>query len=218
MSTAPVGAGVVDQTSTGAGGVSTEKVTVRRYVLLGTDPDTNKPVITKERILQETDKKVPAKNSKGEPNVNAGLSVNWAKAEEDGYTLLSENEAITYDVKSFEGAELLNPDPAIRLYIYQTGLATIQTSRIQAFAKALVENAPEPTSEFNQVTLDLRVGIGEDSEYSFNKAPSKRGLSNEEKLIKQLTAMGVPPERQEAVLAAMLAAMTASGDEAEVGG
>jgi hypothetical protein len=214
MASATVGAGVAEQQSATAGAISTEKVTYRRYVKLEADAE-GKTTIKETRILAETDKKVPAKDAHGNPSVNAGLSVNWAKAEEDGLTLFSENEAVTYDVKTKDGIEILNPDPAIQLYIYQTGLATIQTARVQAFMKALVENAAEPTPEFNQVTLDLRVGVGDDGEYSFNKAPSKRGLSNEEKLVKQLTAMGVPPERQQAVLAAMLAAMTATGDESE---
>jgi len=55
--------------------------------------------------------------------------------------------------------------------------------------------------------------VDEEGSYSINEAPTRRTLSDEDKLRKQLTAMGVPADKQEAVLAAMLAAMVTSEEE-----
>ena len=192
-------------TSEQAGALSTEKVTYRRYVVFGTDPDTGKSVITKERILAQADGVDKA----------TGVPQNWAKAVADGFTQFSENDVLTYNVKSLEGIDLLVPDKAQQLYIFQTGLATVQTARANAFMKSLKEGTAEPTADYDQVELDLRVGVDDEGTYSINKTPSRRGLSNEDKLRKQLTAMGVSEDKQEAVLAAMLAAMTAPAETTE---
>lgn len=172
-----------------AGALSSEKITNRRYVKFGTDKE-GKTIIEEQRVLAEADSK----------DKKTGLSVNWQKAEDDGFVLFSQNDAIAYSVKSQEGFELLSPDEEIRMYIINTGLSTIQTARAQAFMKANAENTAEPEPLYNDATLDLRVGVGEDGEFSINKTPSRRSLSDIEKLIKQLTALGLGPDQMKDVL------------------
>lgn len=172
-----------------AGALSSEKITNRRYVKFGTDKE-GKTIIEEQRVLAVADSK----------DKKTGLSVNWQKAEDDGFVLFSQNDAIAYSVKSQEGFELLSPDEEIRMYIINTGLSTIQTARAQAFMKANAENTAEPEPLYNDATLDLRVGVGEDGEFSINKTPSRRSLSDIEKLIKQLTALGLGPDQMKDVL------------------
>ena len=174
------------------GAISTEKTIYRRYVALGTvtEGDTTKTVIKEQRIQQET----AAKDKK------TGLSQNWQKAEEDGLILLNENEVVSYTVNSQEGFEFLIPDPEQRLYIINAGLGNLQTSKAQAFMKANVEGAQEPTPEFNQQTLDLRVGVGEDGEYSIQNAPQRRSLTDQQKLEKTLKSLNLSPEQLQQLL------------------
>jgi hypothetical protein len=183
--------------TTEAGALSTEKVTYRKYVKLDTDKE-GKTIVSDQRILAEADSK----------DKKTGLAVNWQKAEDDGFLLFAQNDVTTYNVKTREGFELLVPDEEIRMYVINTGLSTIQTARANAFMKAMKEGAAEPEPEYNDATLDLRVGVGEDGEYSINKTPSRRSLSDIEKLIKTLTSLGMTPEQQKVVLMSYGAALT----------
>lgn len=196
------------------GALTSSKVITRRYVKYGTD-DSGKTVITATRILSETDKKEPEKLKDGTPNPQAGMSVNWATAENEGFTLFSENEFIQYDVTSFEGAEALSPDPAIRLYIYRTGLANVQTARSQAAMKALKENTAEPEAEFNQATIDLRTGTDDEGNYSLNKAPARRSKTDLEKLQSLLDSLGLSPEDKAKLLLSMASSMSATNEVGE---
>ena len=184
--------------STGA--LSTEKTTYRRYVKLGTvtEGDTSKTVITEQRILAETS----AKDKK------TGLAQNWQKAEDDGLILFSENAVITYTAKTLEGFDALIPDADQRLYIFNAGLSTVQTAKANAFMKSNVENAAEPTPEFNQSDLDMRVGIGEDGEYSIQVAPQRRSLSDQEKLEKTLKGLNLSTADLEALLLQVASSLT----------
>jgi hypothetical protein len=208
--------GVAAADSASSASITSEKVTYRRYVKYGTDSDTGKTVIKETRILAETDKKAPAKLKNGDPNPLSGLSVNWATAEEEGFSLFSENEVVSYDVKSFDGAAFLVPDEAVRLYIFQVGLSSVQTARANGIMKAIKEGTPEPEPEFNAASIDLRVGTDDEGSNSINRAPARRSMSDLDKLIKQLTAMGIPPERQAAVLAALVASQTPEENQEEV--
>ena len=172
-----------------AGALSSEKVTYRKYVKLGTDKE-GKTIVEDQRILAEADSK----------DAKTGVAVNWQKAENDGFILFSQNDVVNYSVKTAAGFELLIPDEEIRMYLINAGLSTIQTARANAYMKAMAEGTAEPTPEYSDATLDLRIGVGEDGEYSINKTPSRRSLSDIEKLVKQLTALGIPPEQQKAVL------------------
>lgn len=192
-------------TTMDTGALSTEKITYRRYVKFGTDKE-GKTVIDEQRILAET----AAKDKK------TGLSANWQKAEDDGLTLLSSNEFINYAVKSSDGFELLVPDEAQRLYIIGVGLDSVQTARANAFMKANAEGTAEPTPEFNDYTLDLRIGVGDDSEYSINKEPSRRTLTNDQKLEKTIKSLGLSDDAVAAFLvsyAQNLAAQSAAKQE-----
>lgn len=175
-----------------SGAVSTDKSLYRRYVKLGTvtEGDTTKTVISEQRIMQGTTAK----------DKDSGLSQNWKKAEDDGLVVFNENEVVSYAINSQEGFELLVPDPEQRLYIINAGLGNLQTSKAQAFMKAMVEGAPEPTPQFNQITLDLRVGIGDESEYSIQNAPQRRTLTDQQKLEKTLKSLNLAPEALEALL------------------
>jgi len=193
------------------GSVITEKRTYRNYGEFKTTDDGQgnvKTILTKTSVNAETDKKEPDLLSDGTTNPLAGLSVSWANSERAGLTLINENEVITYTLKSLEGFELIAPDPAIRLYIAQVGLNSIQTARANAFMKALDEEASEIEPAYNGVTLDLRIGIDDDGNYSFNKAPSRRSSTDEEKLAKILLATGKTLEQVKQILA-LIAAQTA---------
>jgi hypothetical protein len=196
--------------SEATGSIGTAKQTIRRYVKYDTYPESagpelaGKTFISEQTILQETAKK----------DKDTGLSDNWAKAEKEGFTLFSENEVITYQVKSQEGFELLVPDETQRLYLIQVGLDSIQGARSQVFMKANKEGAVEPTPEYNDYTLDLRAGVGEDQEYSFNRAPSRKSLTDEEKLMKMLAATGMSKEAAATFLLSMAENMLQKGEEA----
>jgi len=195
-----------------AGSISTQKQTYRFYVKTDTDTE-GKTTITKKSSVAETDKKAPATLKDGTKNPSAGLSDNWAKLEAEGYTLLSENEFIKYSVKTVEAARLLVPDETQFVYIFQSGLNYLQNAKANGIMTALKEGTSEPEPLYNQLVIDLAKGVDEEGSYSINEAPTRRTLSDEDKLRKQLTAMGVPADKQEAVLAAMLAAMVTSEEE-----
>jgi hypothetical protein len=191
-------------TTMDTGALSTEKITYRRYVKFGTDKE-GKTVIDEQRILAET----AAKDKK------TGLSANWQKAEDDGLTLFSSNEMLNYQVKTSDGFELLVPDETQRLYIIQVGLDSVQTARANAFMKATAEEAGEPTPSYNDETLDLRVGV-ENGEYSINTEPSRRTLTNDQKLEKTIKSLGLSDDAVAAFLvsyAQNLAAQSAAKQE-----
>jgi hypothetical protein len=201
------------ETENTTGVITQQKTTSRRYVKLAQVDDGQgnlTTVIKTSSVVSESDKKEPdkIKDASGAevPNPYAGLPVSWANAERDGLVLFSENDAISYSVKSFEGAEILNPDPAMRLYIYNKGLAVFQTSLVQAYMKSLKEGTTEPEAEYNGTTLDLRVGIDDEGTYSINKAPSSRRLTDEDKLVKLLKATG----KTDAQIAMILVVINAS--------
>ncbi len=176
-----------------SGAVSTDKSVYRGYAELKTVTDsdgTTKTVLGERRIMQETAAK----------DKNTGLSQNWQKAENDNLILFNENEVISYAANSWEGAEILVPDSDQRLYIFNAGLSNLQTSKAQAFMKTMAEGTAEPTPQFNQTTLDLRVGIGDEGEYSIQNAPQRRTLTDQQKLEKTLKSLNLAPEALEALL------------------
>ena len=199
MSTATV----VPTEATGA--IETSKQTYRSYAQFGEDKD-GKTVITKIKAQAEADKKD-----------KSGLSVNWAKLEEEKdkegnklWTLVAENEFVRYTVKTLEGFQMLVPDAAQQTYIIQCGLNYIQNAKANAAMTELVDGAPEPTAKYQGETIDLRTGVGENGEFSINEAPSRKSLSDVDKLVKQLRAMGIADDQIESVLTAMAAAKAAS--------
>jgi hypothetical protein len=181
------------------GAVSTEKVTYRAYVQTETDKD-GKTVVTKIKAQAEADKK----------DAKTGVSVNWQKLETEGWSLLNENEFVRYQIKSLDGFKTLVPEEAQQTYIIQCGLNYIMNAKANAAMTTLVDGAPEPTAKFQSETIDLRVGVGEDGEFSINEAPSRKSLSDVDKLVKQLRAMGIADDQIEGVLTAMAAAKAAS--------
>jgi len=169
-----------------AGTISTEKSTYRSYVKYESDA-------SGKTIVKEIQTKAGAQKL----DKDTGLPTNWAELEKAGYTLFNENEFIRYTVKSIEAAQLLVPDETQFIYIFQSGLNYLQNAKSNAFMKSQKEGEPEPTPEYNQDVIDLKDAI--------NEPPTRKSLSDIEKLVRQLTAMGIPADRQEAVLAALLA-------------
>lgn len=216
MSTSTAGTA---QNADAVGAIRQDKTTYRRYVKFGTTDDGQGNVtktISKSSILGETDKKEPEKLKDGSPNPHAGVSTSWAEAERDGFEKFNENDIVGYSVTSWEGAELLNPDPAMRLYIYNRGLATFQTSVANALMKSLKEEtAGELQPEFDGVTVDLRVGTDEEGNYSINKAPARRAVDPEDKLIKMLRATGASEDKIQQVLAIVRATAAAEAGTAD---
>lgn len=202
------------------GAIRQDKTTTRRYVKFGSTDDGQGNVtktITKSSILTEKEKKEPEKLKDGTANPHAGMSTDWADAERDGFEVFNENDVVSYSVTSWDGAELLNPDPAMRLYIYNRGLATFQTAVANALMKSLKEETSgELVPEFNGVTVDLRVGIDEEGNYSINKQPARRAVDPEDKLIKMLRATGADEAKIAAVLAIVRATAAADSAVADV--
>ena len=224
MSTATVGAGALTGSADNTGTLSQEKRLARHYVKYGnaTVNGETRQTLDKRSTVQESDKKEPEtiKDAEGKaiPNPYAGQPVSFANAERSGLEVFSENEYIQYSVKSWEGAALLIPDEAQRLYIFQNGLSNYQTSRIQASMKELVEDATEPTPLYNGVTIDLAVGITNDDgtvSYSIQQAPQRKSMSDEDKLIKQLRAMGTPEDKISLIVALMNQKAPAADEEEE---
>ena len=189
-----------DETNISA--ISSTKTTYRGYVKLGTvtEGDTTKTVVTERRVSQETDAK----------DAETGLPRAWAQAEKDGLVLYNENTVTSYEIKALDGFEALNPDADTRLYIINLGLSNFQNMKAQSFMKANVENAAEPTPQYNQVDLDLRVGLGDEGEYSIQSAPQRRATSVEDKIRNMLLKSGKTPEEVEAILYSIAASMASA--------
>lgn len=206
MATSNVGAGSI-------GSITTEKNLYRRYVQLDVDEATGKTVIKKERVLIQSDGTIKVKQEDGSTK---DMPASWANAEKDGFTLFSENEFITYSVKSIDGFKQLVPSEEHQLYLINIGLSNVQTARAQAAMKADKENSPEPTPEFDQATIDLAVGTDDEGSYSLNRAPSRRSASETDKLIKQFKAMGITDEAQiAAILTKVLEAKQSLASQSE---
>ena len=189
--------------TTNVGSITTEKRVYRKYVKYGIDKESGKSVITETSVMAESDSKA-----------KSGLATNWQNAEDAGFILFSENDVITYSVKNEAAFAELVPSPEQRMYIIAAGLSTIQTARANAFMKPLKENTPEPEPEYNQVELDLRTGIGEDEEYSLNKAPSRKTTSPLEKIKKIMAALNLSPEDQAEMLLSLASGLTSEDKEA----
>jgi pyruvate/oxaloacetate carboxyltransferase len=160
-----------------SGSLGTQKVTSRAYIKIS-----DKGEIEDIQAKAETE----AKNDKG-------LSVNWARMEEKGWTQFNENEFIRYIVKDQAGFEALVADPAQRIRIIQAGVDYIQNSRANAMSKEIKEGTggkDEPTAEpaYNGETIDLKEAI--------NTQIEKRSVDQWEKLRRQLAAMGLDEAAQ----------------------
>jgi len=84
---------------------------------------------------------------------------NFAALEKDGWVMVTENTFTTYEVTSLEGIKDLTPSEAQQVYIYNTGLRTIQTTKIAGIQKAF----DKETNTFvnNNESFDLRDAINE---------------------------------------------------------
>lgn len=228
MSSTPTGAGALTTAGEAVGAITQQKLTYRRYVKFG-DVDDGQGNISKfikvSSIVSESDKKEPEKvkikdATTGQEieiaNPYVGKAVSFANSERDGFEQFSENDLITYDIKSFEGAELLNPDPAIRLYIYKKGLQVFQNSLAQGIMKSMADGTTL-TPEFNGTTVDLRIGTDEDGTNSINKAPARRAMTLDDKLYKQLIAAGKSEVEAQAILSFINNMSAASGGAGEGG-
>jgi len=178
------------------GSLSTEKVTYRAYVKFETDAQ-NKTVVKEIKANAESAKK----------DKDTGLSANWAKLEKDGYTLFSENEFIRYNVKDEDGFKLLVPDPAQRAYIIQSGLNYLQNAKANSAMVEIDESTAEPTPKYSNTTYDLREDI--------NEPPTRKSLTDLEKLQRLLKTLNLTEDQQAAMLL-QLASTVGSTVEAEI--
>jgi hypothetical protein len=189
-----------------AGALSQERLTYRKFVKLGTDAE-GKTVIEKKAVKSESDKKEPEKLDDGTVNPHAGVAVSWTGPAKDGLSLFNENEFIRYQVKTWAGAETLVPEESQRVYIFQYGLNAIQTARAIGYMDELKENESEPTPAHDGETIDLKDAI--------NETPQRRATTDVDKLIKQLTAMGIPADKQVEFLKLLQTANETATDETE---
>lgn len=117
---------------------------------------------------------------------------NWKKLEASGSTMWSENEFIKYIVQSDDGFKLLVPDEQQRLYIVQAGLNYIQNSKANSLMlerKEGDENSPAS----NGITIDLKEAI--------NEPPSKRALTDQQKLERLVKSMGLTGDQMTVMFA-----------------
>jgi hypothetical protein len=105
----------------------------------------------------------------------------WKKLEAAGHSQFNENEFIRYNVKDDAGFRLLVPSAEQRAYIIQSGLNYIQNAKANAFVVAVEEDGLTP--KYNNQTIDLKEAI--------NEAPSRRSLTDEEKLQRTIDALGL---------------------------
>lgn len=159
--------------------IVTEKSTVRAYWKFVT-----KKVKAKDGTVSEkTALQIQAKAESAKKD-------NWKKLEEQGFTLLSENDFVRYTVKAIEAAPTLVEDAAQQAYVFQSGVNYIQNSKMNAFSIEIKEgtgtgpdNPPIPLH--NGEEIDLKASI--------NEKPGRRSLTQLEKLDKMLEAMGLSP-------------------------
>ncbi len=149
--------------------ITTDSVKFRTYGAydsegkpVGVDAD-GKPTATKPSTSRET-------------NDNKG----WDAQEKKGATLLSENEYRWYNLLHEEGFADLVPDAEQRLYIIQKGLDQLQTAAVNAAQNEVDENTKQLLN--NGITIDLREAI--------NTPPSRRVLTDEQKFLKTINAIG----------------------------
>jgi len=149
--------------------ITTDSVKFRTY---GAYDSEGKPVGVDEE----------GKLTKGKPSTtketNDGKA--WATQEKNGATLLSENEYRWYNLLHEEGFTDLVPDPEQRLYIIQKGLDQLQTAAVNAAQNEVDDNSKQLAN--NGITIDLREAI--------NTPPSRRVLTDEQKFLKTINAIG----------------------------
>jgi len=169
-----------------SGSLTQEKVTYRGYAKLD-----EKGVITDFNSKQESVK-----------------NASWEKLEKSGYTLLNQNEFIKYTVNSDDGFKLLVPDEAQRLYIVQAGLNYVQNSKANTFMSERQEGAGnENNPAYNEQVIDLRDAI--------NEPPSKRALTDQQKLERLVKQMGLSPEQMGVMFAELQKRFAAAPQLAE---
>jgi len=152
-----------------SGSLIQEKVTYRTYVKLN-----DKGEIEEKNSKQEAS----AKNKDG-------LAKNWEKLEEKGYTVWNENEFLKYTVNSVAGFNELVPDEEQRVYIIQAGLNYVQNAKANVKMTETVEG-DDNTPAYNGRTIDLKDEI--------NKEPSKRSLTDLQKVERTLKGMNLSAE------------------------
>ena len=198
---------MADETTTGA--LSTEKVTYRTYIQTSSDKD-GKTVVDKIKAQAEATQKVTDKN-----DPQYGVAVNWAKLEKEGWQLLSENEFVRYNVKTLEGFFALVPDADQQLYLIQCGINYAMNAKANAAMVATEDGSAEPKAKFDGQTIDLRTGVDSEGTYSINEPPSRKSLSDLDKLLNLLKKSGLPPDQIQALLAQAASQVQAPAAEEE---
>lgn len=132
---------------------------------------------------------------------------NWTKLEAAGNVQWSQNEFTRYIVQSDEGFKLLVPDEAQRLYIVQAGLNYVQNSKANAYMVERKEG-DENSPAYNDQTIDLKEAI--------NEPPSKRALTDQQKLERLVKSMGLSADQMNVMFAELAKRFATPSATAEV--
>lgn len=173
MSTTNTPAVPQSNNSEASGNFATEKVTYRSYVKLNDKGE------------------IDSINAKAE----AANQASWKKLEASGATLWNTNEFIRYIVHSDDGFKMIVPDEAQRLYIIQAGLNYVQNSKANAYMvePTGAEGADASSPKYNNETIDLKDAI--------NDPPSKRALTDQQKLERLVKSMGLSGDEMQTMFA-----------------
>jgi len=131
----------------------------------------------------------------------------WKKLEESGHLKLNQNDFLRYSVQDDADFAALVPDVEQRMYIVQAGLNYVQNSKANALMVELEEDGITP--KYNDTEIDLREAI--------NEPPSKRSLSDIQKLERLLKNSGLDAAGIQALLAQAASRFTTEvGEQEEV--
>jgi len=172
-----------------SGDLSTEKVTYRAYVKFKED-GTIADIQAKAQVKDET---------------------NWKKLEAEGWVQFNQNDFIRYNVKTMAAAELLVPDEAQRVYIFQAGLNYLQNAKANKKSVEVKEGTDTVNVQAEPVYNDDEIDLQE----SINEPPERRSLSPLEKLQKLLSGMNLSQDAKNELLVEAAKQMAAAAAAAQ---
>lgn len=143
-------------------------------------------------------------NAKGITNNTKSEEEKNKKMAESGWTEFNKNDVIKYNVSTEEGFHTLVASPEQRVYIINSGLNYLQNSKTNA---AMASVNDDGTPEYNDTEIDLREAI--------NEPPSKRSLTPQQKMERQLDALNLSEDEVATLLANLAARKLAAAKQAE---
>jgi hypothetical protein len=140
---------------------------------------------------------------------------NWKKLEAEGWVLFNQNDFIRYTVKSRAAIDLLVPDEAQQVYIFQAGLNYVQNAKANKLSVEVKEGTDTTTVQAEPVSNDEEIDLRE----YINEAPERRMLSPLEKAQKLFAGLNMSEDAKKALLlqlAEQFAAQAAASQVEEV--